>query len=316
MRQLRGAGAARFRDGDDHIDLVGRHGGDHAFGEGLTQIQTRLVDGDVVHHRIRAGQVHKFKNAGVELWVVCALLRVDGAVQRDEHGFARVHIALELEARAFQRNGFAGQYRAVTTFAHAQRANAKRVAEGQHTVARNQRDDRVRALDALVYIAHGGKDVQRLQRQAACRFFDLVRQHIEQNLGIALGVDVAVVGEEQLALERMRVGQIAVVHQHDTEWRVHVERLGLFFAIRIARRGVTHLAQAAVARQRAHIARAKHITHHALCLVHEELAFLLRDDTRCILAAVLQQQQGVINQLIDWCMADNANYSAHSVFLI
>jgi hypothetical protein len=31
---------------------------------------------------------------------------------------------------------------------------------------------------------------------------------------------------------------------------------------------------------------------------------------------VLQQQQGVINQLIDRCLADNANYSAHSLFLM
>jgi len=31
---------------------------------------------------------------------------------------------------------------------------------------------------------------------------------------------------------------------------------------------------------------------------------------------VLQQQQGVIDQLVHRCIADNANYSAHSLFLI
>ena len=143
-----------------------------------------------------------------------------------------------------------------------------------------------------------------------------MRQHVEQHLGVALGVDVAVVGAEQLGLEGVGIGQVAVVHQHDAKRRVDIKRLRLFFAEGIAGRRVTHLAQAAVARQRAHVAGAKHVAHHALGLVHEKLAFLLRDDARGILTAVLQQQQGVINQLIDRCVADNTDYSAHKLFYI
>jgi hypothetical protein len=45
--------------------------------------------------------------------------------------------------------------------------------------------------------------------------------------------------------------------------------------------------------------------------VHEELALLLRDDASGVLAAVLQQQQGVVDQLVDGCVADNADDSAH-----
>jgi hypothetical protein len=46
--------------------------------------------------------------------------------------------------------------------------------------------------------------------------------------------------------------------------------------------------------------------------VHEKFAVQLRDDACGILAAVLQQQQGVINQLIDRCAADNADNSTHT----
>jgi hypothetical protein len=45
--------------------------------------------------------------------------------------------------------------------------------------------------------------------------------------------------------------------------------------------------------------------------MHEELAFLLRDDSRRVLAAMLQQQQGVVDQLVDWGVADNADDSTH-----
>jgi hypothetical protein len=63
--------------------------------------------------------------------------------------------------------------------------------------------------------------------------------------------------------------------------------------------------------QRAHVARAEHVAHHALGLVHEELAVLLRDDAGRVLAAVLQQQQGVVDQLVDGRVADNADDSTH-----
>ena len=106
-------------------------------------------------------------------------------------------------------------------------------------------------------------------------------------------------------------GQVAVVYQHDAKGRIDVERLGLFFAERVAGRGVTHLAQTAIARKRTHIPRAKHIAHHALGLVHEEFALLLGHDPRCVLTTMLQQQQGVIYQLVDRCVTDNADYSTH-----
>jgi hypothetical protein len=66
-----------------------------------------------------------------------------------------------------------------------------------------------------------------------------------------------------------------------------------------------------VAGQGAHVAGAKHIAHHAFGFVHEKLAIKLRDDARSILASVLQQQQSVVDQLIDWCVTGNADDSTH-----
>ena len=94
------------------------------------------------------------------------------------------------------------------------------------------------------------------------------------------------------------------MHQHNAKRRVDVKRLGLFFAKRIAGRGVAHLPQAAVAGQGPHVAGAKHVFDHALGLVHKKLALLLGHDAGCILAAMLQQQQTVVNRLIHRRLTD------------
>jgi hypothetical protein len=196
--------------------------------------------------------------------------------------------------------------------AHAQGPDAIGITEGQQAVAGNQHDHGIRATHPPVHRTDRAKHVGRRQRQALGRALQLVRQHVEEHLGIALGVDVPVVGGEQLGLEGVRVGQVAVVHQHDAEGGIDVEGLGFFLAVGIAGRRVAHLPQAATPGQRAHVARAEDVAHHALGLVHEELAIQLRDDARSVLAPVLQQQQGVVDQLIDRRVADNADDSTHS----
>ena len=178
-------------------------------------------------------------------------------------------------------------------------------------MAGDQSHHSVRAFDALVHTAHGGKHIDGAQGQAAGGFFELVGQHVEQHFRVAVGVDVAVVGVEQLGLEHGRVGQVAVVREHQAEGRVDIKGLGFVFAESVARRRVTHLAQADIARQGAHVARAENVAHHALGFVHEEFATELRDDARRVLPTVLQQQKTVIDQLIDRRVTDNTNYSAH-----
>ncbi len=236
-------------------------------------------------------------------------------LQVDKHRLAGSDVALQGNARAFQSDRFTGQHaRAIGPLAHAQRADAKWVAEGQHTVPGNQGDDGIRSLDAFVHSRHRAKQMCRQQRgHPAGSAVHLMSQHIQQNFGITLGIDMPVIRIEQLVLERLGIGEITVMHQHDAKGRVHIERLRLFLAEGIARCGVTHLPQAAIAQQAAHIARAKHILHHALGLVHEELAILLRNNACSILPAMLKQQQGVVNQLIDRRMTHHAHDSTHSL---
>ena len=137
-------------------------------------------------------------------------------------------------------------------------------------MASNQRHHRVRTAHALVHFSDSSKHISWGEWHALCGFFKLVRQHIEQHFRIALGINMAMVCHKQLRLQRVRVGQIAVVHEHDPKRRVNIKRLRLFFAERIACSWITHLAQTAITRQRAHIAGAEHVFDHALGFVHEK----------------------------------------------
>ena len=158
----------------------------------------------------------------------------------------------------------------------AQRADAERIAESQQTVACNQHHHGVRTLDATNDTPHRLEHIGGHEGQPACGVLQLMGQHIEQHLGVTVGVDVAVVAVEQFRLQRRCVGEVAVVRHDQPERRVHVKRLRLFFAVRIARCGVANLAHTHIAGQCAHVAGTEHITHHAFGLVHVELAPILR----------------------------------------
>jgi len=76
LGQLGGAGAAGFGDRDDHIDFVRRHGGDHALGQASRPGSSAPGTPNAVHHRVRAGQVHKLEDAGLQRGLLGALLAV------------------------------------------------------------------------------------------------------------------------------------------------------------------------------------------------------------------------------------------------
>ena len=313
MGQLRGAGAAGLGDRDHHINIARRQSRNDALGQRLAQVQAGLVNRNAVHGGVGARQINVFKNAWAQLRFFGARLGVHLAIQVDKNSFTWGHIALKLVPRAIQRHRLAGQHdRTVFATTHAQGADAVRIAKSHQTVARDQGDHRVRAFDTAVHAAHSLKYINGFERQTARGLLQLVGQHVEQDFGVAVGVDVAVVIGKQLGLERVRIGQVAVVHQHQAKRGIHIKRLCFFFAEGVACCGVAHLPQTTVARQAAHVARAEHVAHHALGLVHEKLAVQLRDDARRVLTPVLQKQQGVINQLIDRSAADNADNSTHT----
>ena len=241
------------------------------------------------------------------------MLTFNATIVVHKNCFTGGDVALKHLRSAFQCDGFTGQHDgAIRTATHAQRANTEGVTESQQAVTSDQSDHGVRTLDALVHRTHRFKNIFAFQRSTAGCATNFVRQHIEQYFGVALGVGVTVVVIGQFTAQLLGIGEIAVVHHDNTEGRIHVEGLSLLFAGCIARRGVTHLTQTHITGQSAHIAGAEHVLHHALGLVHEELAFLLGHDAGCILPAVLQQQQGVINQLIHGCGAHHTNDSTHS----
>ena len=126
-----------------------------------------------------------------------------------------------------------------------------------------------------------------------------VRENVEQHFGIRIGIDVPQVLAEQIAFELIGIGQVAVVPEHEAERRIDVERLRFRGRPRRARCGVTRVPDAAGAEQAAHIAGAEDVAHHALGLVHEELALQQRHDAGGILAAMLQHEEPVVEHLVD-----------------
>ena len=143
------------------------------------------------------------------------------------------------------------------------------------------------------------------------RALELEREHVEQHLAVGVGVDVAEVELEELALQLLAVGQVAVVAERHAERRVHVERLRLEVGERGAGGGIAAVADAGGAHQVAHVARAEHVLHEARALVHVEDRALARHDARGVLAAVLQQEQAVVQQLVDGRMRNDADDAAH-----
>ena len=244
-----------------------------------------------------------------------ALPRMDAPLQVDEDRLAGRDVARQRVAGAFDRDRFARHHHGAlpvgAAFAERQRPDAERVAERQQAVAGDQRDHRIRAADPPVHRAHRVEHRVGRQRQVARGDLELVRQHVEQHLGVALRVDVAAVDVEQLLLQHRGIRQVAVVHQHDAVRRVDVERLRLLLAVGVAGGRIAHLAEPDRAGQPAHVAGAKDVAHHAARLVHEALGALHRDDAGGILAAVLQQQQRVVDQLVDGRLRDDADDAAH-----
>ncbi len=244
-----------------------------------------------------------------------ALPRVERAGLVDEDRLARRDVAQHLEAQRLERHRLAGDdvlgaaHRRVD--ADDQRADAVRVAEREQPVAGDHRDDRVGAAAALVHAGDRGEDRAGVEPRVVRGALELERQHVQQDLRIGVGVDVAEVELEELALQRVAVGEVAVVRERDAERRVDVERLRLELRGGGARGRVAAVADAEVARQLAHVARAEHVAHVAGALVHVERRAFAGDDARRVLPAVLQQQQPVVEQLVDRRVRDDAYDSAH-----
>ena len=157
-----------------------------------------------------------------------------------------------------------------------------------------------------------GEDLVRVEVEPGDLLLQLVRENVDEQLGVRPGVEVAPVDVEQLLGEFARVGEIAVVHEHDAVRCVHVERLRFILVLGGTLRGVAHVTEPHRAGQAAHVAGAVGLTHVAPGLVHVEGPAVCRGYSGRILSAVLQQQEAVINQLVGGFRRNNADNAAHS----
>jgi hypothetical protein len=122
---------------------------------------------------------------------------------------------------------------------------------------------------------------------------------------------VAQVGAEEVVLELLGIGEVPVMAKDDTERRIHVERLRLGGRPCRTGGGIARVSDTALPAERAHVARAEHVAHHARSLVRMEVGAVRGDDARRILAAMLEDQQPVVQKLIDGVGRDYTEDSAH-----
>ena len=163
----------------------------------------------------------------------------------------------------------------------------------------NERNGGVGALDAFVQAGDRGEDLLGVELRAAHLLLQFVGEHVDEQLGVAGGVEVPPVDVEELLGQLTRVGEVAVVHEGDAVGRVHVEGLGLFFVGRVAACGVAHVAESHGSDEGPHVAGAIRLPNLALGLVHMEGVALGGRDAGGVLPAVLQKRQRVVNLLID-----------------
>jgi hypothetical protein len=160
-------------------------------------------------------------------------------------------------------------------------------------------------------IRHRGEDGLGIQPQLDRGLLQFVREHVQQHLGVGVRVDVPQVLAEHLVLELVGVGQVAVMSEDDPERRVDVERLSFGRVACRAGGRVAAVRDADVARQRAHVARAEYVAHHAVALLHVKGLALAGNDASGVLAAMLQQQQPVVEQLVDGRTRDDSENATH-----
>ena len=241
---------------------------------------------------------------------------MEAPVPIDEDGLTGLQVTHQPEAQALQRHRFRRHQvlgTAVLGLGHAvaERPDAQRITEGQQPVAGDLGHTGIGATRPAMQRRHRLEDGVRIQRHAPRPVVQLVRQHVQQHFGIGVGVDMPAVALEELLLERLGVGEVAVVGQGDPERGIHIEGLRLFLTHGRTRRGVADMANARTARQRPHVAGAKDVPHQPAALVNREGAAAAGADTGCVLSPMLQKQQSVIQQLVGRRLPDQAQDSAH-----
>ena len=244
-----------------------------------------------------------------------ALAAVEIAVQVDEDRLARAHVAHQLEAERIERHAFGSHQILIAPLGLAateyERPDAVGIPEGEQPVARDHGDHRIGAATAAMHARYGREYRRGIELVVGDAFLQLVREHVQQNFRIGVRVDVTQILPEKIVLQLLGIREISVVPEHDAERRIHVKRLRLRGRPRRARRRVTRVRNAGVTGERAHIARAENVAHHAAAFVHVKGRAVGRHDAGRVLAAMLQHQEPVVQHLVHRAASHYTQYSAH-----
>ena len=140
---------------------------------------------------------------------------------------------------------------------------------------------------------------------------ELVREYVEQHLGVGVGAEVPAVFARQQIGKFVVIREVAVMCQADAVGRVDVERLRLG-GFRATGRRVANVTDTHVARQTQHVARVEHVTHEAVGPALLQALLAPGDDARGILTAVLHHRQAVVERLVDGIPANDSDNAAHA----
>ena len=135
----------------------------------------------------------------------------------DHHRLSRRDITNELESLCIQGHALGCDHvldLPVIGLALAihQWTNTIRVAEADDTVTGDHGHRRIAATATLVNTRYGFENIVLGDAQLALALY-FVGKHVEQDLGIGIGIDMAQIFTKQVALELGGVGEIAIVRQ-------------------------------------------------------------------------------------------------------
>ena len=292
----------------------------HRVSEIFTKTQAGAVNADAVKHAVRTGKVDELERAGGELRILSALAALDVAVQIDPDRLARLHIVLEIEARAGKGDGFRGHHvLGETAFirigAVAERTDAIRITEREKTFSGNQRDAGIAAADTLMNAAHRLESLFSGERGADHEVADFIREDVQQRLTVTRRIDVTVIELIELLLQAGSVREVPVMRKHDAVRGIHVKRLRLVRRRGAACSGIAGMRNAGIPEEVSHVAGTEDFAHETHRFMLMEGQTVQRCDAGSILTAVLKEKKRVIKALIYGAVRDHPYNAAHSSFI-
>lgn len=147
----------------------------------------------------------------------------------------------------------------------------------------------ISATNLLVRRRNRSKYVIHFQR-IVIKTIQLMSKNVEQDFRVRSGIDVATRTLKQFLLKFVRIRQITVVSQGNTERGVDIKRLRLGCA-GAACRWVTNVADTHIALQAKHMPCFKHIFDQPVCFTQTEAIIGINSDDACgILPTVLKHR--------------------------